>query len=106
MGLKERKAVLEELVKRTGKDTFELEDVCFGKQIDFILDKNKLKTAVCGRRAGKTHACAVYLLYTALSRAGSTSVYITLTRANAKRIIWPTLIELNYQYKLAGIFNE
>src|SRR5271166_4286952 len=98
-------AILEELVKRK-KGVFNLDAVCFKEQIDFILDSSKLKTAVCGRRAGKTHACAAYLLYTALNRGGSTSVYITLTRSNAKRIIWPTLIELNFQYNLGAVFNE
>jgi hypothetical protein len=99
------KAILEELLARkTGR--FELSNVCFDKQVAFITDPARLKTSVTGRRAGKTYACAAYLLHTALQRPGSTSLYITLTRSNAKKIIWPTLNEINYEYHLGGIFNE
>ena len=99
------KAVLEELLARQ-QGRFSLESVCFPEQVAFITDPSKLKTAVCGRRSGKTHADSAYLLWTALNRPGSTSLYITLTRSNAKKIIWPTLLELNYVYKLGGMVNE
>jgi hypothetical protein len=101
----DEKAILEELLARQ-QGKFDLSKVCFDKQIAFILDESKLKTAVCGRRSGKTHADAAYLLYTALNRPASTSLYITLTRSNAKKIVWPTLLELNYIYKLGGVVNE
>lgn len=99
-----RKA-LEELASRT-KGKFRLEDVCFQEQIEFIEHPSRLKSCVTGRRAGKTYCCAAYLLHTALNRANSTSLYITLTRSNAKKIIWPTLLELNYLYQLKGVVNE
>ena|SRR5271165_1619281 len=99
------KNILEELLNRS-KGAFDLSSVCFKEQVKFIRDSSKLKTAVTGRRAGKTYACGAYLLHTALSVPRSTSLYITLTRSNAKKIIWPTLNELNYEYKLGGVFNE
>lgn len=83
-----------------------MSDVCFPAQVSFIEDASHLKTSVTGRRAGKTFACAAYLIHTALNRPQSTSLYITLTRSNAKKIIWPTLLELNYLYSLKGIINE
>jgi Phage terminase large subunit/Terminase RNaseH-like domain len=101
----DRDAVLRELVGRK-KGRFDLSSVCFDKQVAFIEDPARLKTSVTGRRAGKTYACAVYLLDTALRQAKSTSLYITLTRSNAKKIIWPTLQEVNYEYKLGASFNE
>lgn len=99
-----RKALEELAARRKGK--FSVSDVCFSKQVEFIEHPSKLKTSVTGRRAGKTYACAAYLLHTALSRPGSTSLYITLTRSNAKKIIWPTLLEINHEYTLAAKFNE
>lgn len=62
--------------------------------------------AVTSRRAGKSTACAIHLLYAALKHPGTLSVYITLARTNAKGIIWPVLLELNREYKLGGIPNE
>lgn len=97
--------VLAELIERQ-KGRFSLESVCFDKQVAFIEDPAKLKTCVTGRRAGKTYCCSAYLLHTALNRPKSTSLYITLTRSNAKKIIWPTLMEINYEYKLGGTANE
>lgn len=97
--------ILQELIARH-KGKFALEDVCFDKQVAFITDSSKLKTSVTGRRAGKTYACAAYLLHTALAVPKSTSLYITLTRSNAKRIIWPTLMELNHVYGLQAQINE
>jgi hypothetical protein len=98
-------ALLQELLARQ-KSRFDLTNVCFKRQIEFIEDPSKLKTSVTGRRAGKTYACAAYLLHTALNRPNTTSLYITLTRGNAKRIIWPTLMELNYLYSLGATINE
>lgn len=99
-----RKA-LEELASRT-KGKFQLSDVCFEEQIEFIENPSKLKACVTGRRAGKTYACAAYLLHTALMRPGSTALYITLTRSNTKKLIWPELRAINHEYALGATFNE
>ncbi len=97
--------VLEELASRA-KGRFDIGDVCFDAQVAFIEDPSRLKTCVTGRRAGKTYCCAAYLLKTALQKPNTTSLYITLTRSNAKKIIWPTLSEINHDYRLGAIFNE
>lgn len=81
--------------------TFSLIDYCFDKQLAFIQDSARFKTAVCSRRAGKTIACAADLLVTALSLPGDVA-YITLSRRNAKRIIWRELLKLNKEYALGG----
>lgn len=78
---------------------FTLEDYCFDKQLAFITDPSRRKTAVCSRRAGKTLACAADLLHTAISLPGDVA-YITLSRRNAKRIIWRELLKLNKEFGL------
>lgn len=108
MSINNRK-VFEELAKRA-KDKeaeknapkFTIEEFCFAKQRKFVKDKSRFKTAVCSRRAGKTVACAVDLLHTAKNKAGITCLYITLSRTNAKKIIWRELLRLNKLYKLNG----
>jgi len=81
---------------------FKLEDFCFDKQLAFVTDPESFATGVCGRRSGKTIACAADLIYTATQRPGVTCLYITLSRANAKRIIWPELLRINRHYKFGG----
>jgi hypothetical protein len=95
---------LEELARRP--KPFEIESFCFKEQVAFIRDPAKYKTAVCSRRAGKTIACAADLLDTALCKPKAASLYITLSRLNAKRIIWSEILEINRQYSLGGIPNE
>lgn len=85
---------------------FCIESFCFPEQVAFIRDESKFKTGVCSRRAGKTVSCAADLTDTALSHDGTVSLYITLSRLNAKRIIWPDLLEINRTYALGGVVNE
>ena len=97
--------IAKELKKRvTATSTaraFSLADYCFDKQLEFINDPGRFKTAVCSRRAGKTIACAADLLHTAMTLPGDVA-YITLSRRNAKRIIWRELLKLNKEYALGG----
>lgn len=97
--------IAKELKKRaaavTAVQTFSLDAYCFDKQLKFIKDPARFKTAVCSRRAGKTIACAADLLVTALTLPGDVA-YITLSRRNAKRIIWRELLKLNKEYALGG----
>lgn len=80
--------------------TFKVEDILFDKQLKFVHDPHSYKISVCSRRAGKTVACAVDLIDTALKNPDSISLYITLSRNNAKKIIWPELLRLIRKYKL------
>lgn len=81
-------------LKRTDKSSFQVSNFLFNKQLEFINDKAPFKTAVCSRRSGKTYACAAHLVATALSSPGTSSLYITISRNNAKKIIWPVLQEI------------
>lgn len=100
----EIRAVLEEIARRP--PVFSVEAFCFPEQIAFIRDPATYKTAVCSRRAGKTIACAVDLLDTALQKPKCASLYITLSRLNAKRIIWAEILDINRKHELGGIPNE
>lgn len=99
------KEVLAELAARKSV-SFDINKFCFKEQLAFINDPNPYATAVCSVRAGKTIACAADLVYTALNKPGTASLYITLARSNAKRIIWPELIKINEEYNLGARVNE
>jgi hypothetical protein len=88
------------------KKKFDVQDFLFKEQLALKNDPAKFATAVCSVRAGKTVTCAADLIDTALSRDGVTSLYVTLARSSAKRIIWPDLHKINNDFQLGGIPNE
>jgi hypothetical protein len=95
---------LAELAKRP--PVFSVDKFCFGAQRAMIQDPSKFKTGVCSRRSGKTVACAADLVDTAIKHPATISLYITLSRLNAKRIIWGELLEINRVYGLGAHANE
>lgn len=100
------KIIQEELAQRERGSKFDLTKFLFKEQLSFVRDPAPFKTAVCSRRAGKTIACAADLLETASGESNVICLYITLSRLNAKRIIWRELKKLNKKFKLNGIPNE
>lgn len=82
---------------------FSLDKFLFDKQLKFVTDPRPFKIAVCSRRSGKTVACAADLIFTALETPGVVCLYITLSRNNAKKILWPEIQKINRQYKLGGV---
>ncbi len=99
-------AVLKRQMDIVSGGGFDLRAFCHKKQHAFASDPQPYATAVTSRRAGKTVACAADLLSSALRNPGKTGLYITLSRVNAKRIVWPTLKQINQQYKIGGESNE
>lgn len=99
MTLKKRQKVDSELKE------FKLEEHLFKEQLDFVTSKAANKVAVCSRRAGKTTACAADLVHTAINNPSTVSLYVTLSRNNAKKIIWKEIKDLNRTYKLKGELN-
>lgn len=73
---------------------FNINAYCFDKQLAFIKDKSRFKTGVCSRRSGKTVSCAADLVDTAISRSNSVCLYITLSRINAKKIVWREILKI------------
>jgi hypothetical protein len=60
-----------------------------------------LANGLVTHNSGKTIACAADLIFTAMSKPGDVA-YITLSRRNAKRIIWRELLKINKDYNLGG----
>ncbi len=91
-----------ELAKRSTPVPFNVRDYLFEQQQRFKFDTARFKVAVCSRRSGKTVECAGDLVDVAVKHANVVCLYITLSRKNAKRIIWPELLRLNRDHKLGG----
>lgn len=97
--------ILKELATRVAAPQFVLEEYCFPEQLKFITDPETFATAVCSRRSGKTVGCGADLSFTANRLPGTVSLYITLSRASAKRIVWPEILEINRKFQLGGVTN-
>lgn len=101
--------IFEQLQKRKAipkEKQFNIDEYCFDKQLKFIKDPAKFKTAVCSRRAGKTEACAADLLNTALTFPHVTCLYVTLSRTSAERIIWRTLLRILADFNIPHKINN
>lgn len=98
---KKARSILESLQPK-----FDLTQALFPRQLPFAQEARRWSTAVCTRRAGKTYACAAKLLSVAMAKPGCVALYITLSRLNAKRIVWETLKALNNLYSLGGVPTE
>ena len=85
---------------------FKLSEFLFDKQLRFVEDPRPFKIAVCSRRAGKTIACAADLIQTAIDNPSSVCLYITLSRNNAKKLIWRELQKINRVYALGGTEDQ
>jgi hypothetical protein len=85
---------------------FNITAFLFDKQLAFVEDKSPYKVAVCSRRSGKTTACAAHLIHTAIHVPNSNSLYITLTRDTAKKLVWKELRRINREHDLQAKENE
>jgi hypothetical protein len=79
----------------------------FPCQTRFIKHKSKMKALLGTRRMAKSYTAGLYLLKTAIERKGTSSVYIGLTRDQAKRIMWQDVFKSILQkYGIAAKYNE
>lgn len=85
---------------------WDISQFLFQEQIDMVLDPSRMATAVCSVRAGKTMACAADLINTAITMPGTNSIYITLARSAAERIVWPELKKINRTFGFKAVPNE
>lgn len=81
---------------------FELGKFLFDKQLKFVEDPRPFKLAVCSRRAGKTVACAAHLIDVAINTPETVCLYITLSRNNAKKLVWREMQKINTKYRLGA----
>lgn len=93
-------------VEELRNSKFDIHAFCHPKQLAFVMDEKAYATAVTSRRAGKTVGCGADLLYTAKTVPNSVSLYITLSRTNAKILLWPILKRINQEKHLLGEPNE
>lgn len=104
------KQALEKALNRRKKTqinnkSFDLKEFLFPEQLAFVEDPALEKIALCSRRSGKTIACAADLIKTAIETPEVVCLYITLSRNNAKKIVWKELKKINRDYKLKGEEN-
>lgn len=104
---KEAKRILEELAKRAeAKKTLRPGEILFGPQLAFAASTKRRKAAVCSRRAGKSFSIAFQLLEAGFRHPKSFPLYVTMSRASAKNILWPALQVINDKFKLGLSFKE
>lgn len=107
-----RDAVLAELrrrqdLKNKQQDQFQFEDYCFPAQIAFFRhDGPRFRTAVCSRRAGKTVGIAADAIDTCLAEKNVRVIYLTLSKRNARSIIWGDIQKILEEFKIDAKVNQ
>ncbi len=96
--------------RRRPRQTPELDAMMAGlhpKQLAFVNDKSRRKTALCSRRAGKSWGIAADLLTGGFSDPGGLSVYIAKSKGDARMILWPDVLEkMDQEFKLGLKLRE
>lgn len=105
----DQKTVLLEIVDRLAAKS-NVPDVlqsAFPKQVEFITDPAKQKALFCTRRSAKSFTAGLYLVHEALNNPGCNCLFIGLTRASAKAIIWKDILSvIDLKYGLEASFNQ
>ncbi len=100
----------EELASRAQSGSMVRPDIIgsgFPQQQEFIRDPAKLKALFCTRRSAKSYTAGLYLVHEAITNPGCNCLFIGLTRASAKAIIWKDILRIiNHTYKLQAQFNQ
>jgi phage terminase large subunit len=79
----------------------------FPQQVSFIKDPAKQKVLFCTRRSAKSFTAGLYLIQEALLNPRCNCLFIGLTRASAKAIIWKDILSIiDMKYKLQATFNQ
>ena len=83
----------------------------FKEQSEFILDPARRKAALVARRSGKSFMVGIYLLYEALTKPKTKSLYFGKTQYTSKNIMWLHIIlnlceRFNIQHKYNKSLQE
>lgn len=97
--------LLAERARRSKRLAFDLHQLCTRPQLRVATSRATRKVLKCGRRSGKTRVAAVKLLAAAREEPVVPCLYVTMTRSNAKEILWADLLALNEEYGLGGVAN-
>jgi hypothetical protein len=85
----------------------QLFDAAFPQQLAFCNDPSNLKALWCTRRAAKSYTAGLYMIKEALDNPGSNILFVGLTRASAKAIVWKDiLMAINKRHNLKAKFNK
>jgi hypothetical protein len=83
------------------------EDASFVEQTRFLRDRSPLKVVLCTRRSGKSYAAGLELFSAAYAKPYVSCLYVALTRASAKRIMWKDVLKtIDREKKLGCRYNE
>lgn len=95
---------LRRLAQKNMPDIFE---GTFAQQKEFVLDRGKFKALFCTRRSAKSYTAGINLLYEAIKNPGCNCLFIGLTRASAKAIIWKDILSiLDRKFEIGAAFNQ
>lgn len=96
---KSARAELARRIKQKTAPQFDLDKFFFRKQMEFFRSSgSRFRTAVCSRRAGKTVGIVGDAFDTCLSEPNSLVLYITMTKQNARNIIWADIERVKDQF--------
>jgi len=98
--------IVQRLEERRDANAPRLYEGLHDRQLQFLNDPARRKLAVCSRRAGKTFALKCALVESARSRPRAMALYITITRLQAKRLIWHELKSFLHVKKIEYRSNE
>lgn len=79
----------------------------FPQQVNFITHSSKQKSLFCTRRSAKSFTAGLYLVHEALNNPGCNCLFIGLTRASAKAIVWKDILSvIDLKYGIKASFNQ
>ncbi len=109
MNAEAHRRLLEEFARRQAiaKSRPHIFDPKFPQQEAFAKDPATLKALFCTRRSAKSFTAGLYLVHEALSNPGCNCLFVGLTRASAKAIIWKDILRVvNHKFQLGAEFNQ
>ncbi len=104
--IEQRLKEAEKVAGASRKNTLELANFLFPKQLEALQDPSPFKLFLCSRRAGKSSGIAADLVKTAVETENCTSLYITGARTDAKKIMWAAVKKFNEDEGYGGVPNE
>lgn len=101
--------VLEEYANRRANEVRipNILEHAFTEQRNFIHDPWRQKALWCTRRSSKSFTGGLAIMETALKNPGCNCLFLGLTRASAKAIVWKDILNIiDSKYNLQGRFNQ
>lgn len=84
-----------------------LRDDDFRAQTEFLEDESRMKVVLCTRRSGKSYGAGLMLMRAAWETPNVSCLYVALTRASAKRIMWKDVLKaIDRKEGMGCRFNE